>query len=269
MPFSHQLKPLPFWLLLFHMPAIAHEDLDLGIKDVWLDKQCYAHVQLVNAGRDLPESFYLTINPAFFEIHKGEQQEQGRSLRALDKKKKLQKTGGQIEVRSRTKFANNTTPISVQLHFMDEFLDYGGANNRLRKSMDCVPGKGQTTGEKIVPTQPDVAITRARIEPSECQLEITFTNLTGIPLDDSAWHETEGAIIMLMALDNHERLADISLIQLDPKQQFTHTTSTLEWRSPLPNKANQRWRLGLWRVQGDADFSNNQIDLDVPESCRE
>lgn len=268
MPFNHCLKLLSFASLLLTVPAVAHEDLDIGIKDVWLDQQCYAHVQLVNAGRDLPESFYLTINPAFFEIRKGDQQEQGRSLRALDKRKKLQKTGGQLEVRSRTKFANNKTPISLQLHFMEEFLDYGGANNHLRKSMDCIPGEGQTSGEKIVPTQPDVAITRARIEPTECQLDITFTNLTGVALEDNAWHKTEGVTIMLMALDNHERVADTPLIELDPEQKFTRTTSHLQLRSPLPNRSSERWRLGLWRVQGDSDFSNNQIDLNVPESCR-
>lgn len=268
MLFNRRLTLCSFWLLLFHMPAMAHEDLDIGINNIWLDEQCYAHVQLINAGRNLPESFYLTINPAFFEIHKGEQHEQGRSLRALDKRKKLLKTGGKIEIRSREKFANNSAPISVQLHFMDEFLDYGGANNRLRKSMDCIPGKGQTTGDKIIPTQPDVAITRARIDPQKCELEMTFTNLTGVPLPDSAWHKTEGVTIMLMALDNHERFADIPLVQFDPEQTFTHASPSLEWQSPLPDKSKPRWRLGLWRVQGDTDFSNNQVDLDVPESCR-
>lgn len=268
MHFNLIVKLSPLLLSLAYSIAAAHEDLDIGIADVSFDKQCYAHVQLVNKGRDLPESFYLTVNPAFFSIDKGEKREQGRSLRALDKSKQLQKEGGQLTVRSRTRFANIPSPMKIELHFLGEFLDYGAANNTLHKSIDCVPGRGQVAGDKIIPTAPDIAITHARIDPSQCQLEVTFTNLTNVPLTDEAWQDSDGAQLVITALDTHELQPPIALVTLDPEQHFTRTTPVLEWHSALPNRLVSRWRVGLWYVKGDNDFSNNQIDLAVPDGCR-
>lgn len=269
MRFNLRLLLNPLWAVLFCSYAAAHEDIDIGIEGVRLDKQCYAHLQLVNAGRDIPESFYRTVNPAFFEINKGDMHEQGRSLRVLDKKKKLQKSGGRLEIRSRKKFARIPAPIKVNLHFLGEFLDYGAANDLLHESMDCIPGRGQIEGEKIIPTAPDITVTQARIDPADCQLQLSFTNLTGIALPDSSWQDQGGTQVMIMALDTHERLADIPLIELDPQRQFTRSAPTLNWQSPLPDRVSTRWRVGLWYVPGDSDFSNNQIDLTTPEACRE
>lgn len=246
----------------------AHEDLDLGIENVRMDRECHVLITLKNQGRDIPASFYQTVNPAYFLIKKGGKNEQSASLRVLDKHKQLQKQGGTIELRSKTAFANIITPIQVELQFFGEFQDYGAANNKLQKSMDCAIGQGQIAGEKIIPTKVDIAISQARIDPQECMLRVTFINLTKIPMPNSAWALHTGVALTRLDLTTRQRLPDIPLQEIDPQQQFSREKHTLHWQQKLEKNKIQTLRIGLWRVPDDADFSNNHIDITAPEVCK-
>ena len=257
-----------FGLLALSQQAAAHEDLDLGIAAVELDRRCRAQITLKNYGRELPEAFYLSVRPAYVVLEKGGEQEEMNSLRALDKKRALQPTGGTLKIQSRKSFASNPKPMGVKIQLEGEFLDYGAANDALRESMDCVPGKGQIAGEKIPDTQPDIAVHTARIDPANCELTVRFHNLTSIGLAADAWDRDQGAFLMQLSLPSHERQPDIPLVVLDPQQRFTRQDSQLEYRVSLPKIAAEKWRGGLWQVAGERGFPHKQIEISLPEICR-
>lgn len=247
----------------------GHEDMDIGIESVVLDKQCYAQITLRNTGRDLPDGFYQTVNPAYLTITKGPAEEQLPSLRALDRNKVLQKTGGVLKVKSRQIYANIPEYMQIDFTAQGEFLDYGAANNQLLASLDCRPGDGQVSGLPIQYHQPDVAVLSAAIDVNSCILSVTFSNLTGVALADTAWGEADGVSVVQMNVDIHERVAAQSLASLDKDKVFTRGQDTLNWTSPLAKTTANIWRVGIWRVPEDRNFQNNQVDLVVPEQCRE
>ena len=245
----------------------AHEDLDLGIARVYLDKHCRVNLTMVNSGHQLPYSFYQTVTPAYVQIKKGAIVERLRSLRALDRRQALKNLGGKLTLRSKMQYANMPEPIQLVIIYDEEFGDYGAGNNTWLESMDCEIGVGQIEGAPIVYTEPDVAITDARIDPKTCTLTIEVSNLTSIPLDDNAWNSDTGVSLMQLNLDTQQRAPDIPLLQLDPQKAFGHQTQHLRWQTKVPFKGAQRIRLALWRVLGDVDFSNNTVELAVPEGC--
>jgi hypothetical protein len=247
--------------------AGAHEDLDIGIASVTLNKQCQAVIEVKNFGRDLPESFYQVVRPAYLVLEKGEKREEMKSLRTLDRKRQLARTGGTLTVISRHTYANNPKPVDVQILLEGEWVDYGAANDRRRESMDCVPGQGQIAGDAIPDTQPDIYVETARIDPESCTLEVTFGNLSSVGLVEQSWGEN-GAFLMTMTLPAHERQADIPLLRLDPQKQFTRSQPLLTWRAPVPRVDVERWRVGMWQVLNERDFPNNQIEIPMPEACR-
>lgn len=247
--------------------AGAHEDLDIGVSSVTLNKKCQAVIEVKNFGRDLPESFYHVVRPAYLVLEKGEQREELKSLRALDRKRRLAPTGGTLSIVSRHTYANNSKPMDVQVLSEGEFVDYGAANNRYRESMDCIPGQGQVAGDPIPDTQPDIYVKTARIDPETCTLEITFGNLSSIGLAEQSWGD-DGVFLMTMTLPDHERQADIPLLRLDPQKTFTRSQPLLSYRLPLSKLDVEHWRVGLWRVLDERDFPNNQIEIPMPEACR-
>jgi len=253
---------------LFATDLMAHEDLDIGIASVRLNKQCHAEIQVKNFGGDLPESFYMIVRPAYVTVQKGDQQEELKSLRTLDKKHALAKSQGTLTIISKKTYSGNPKPIDVQTQIEGPFIDFGAANSRLRESMDCVPGKGQVAGEPIPETQPDIYVETARIDPAKCELDIRFGNLSSVGLTDHAWDEADGVYLMSMSLPSHERQEDIPLIRLDPQKRFTRDEAWLTYHMPLPKLDVEQWRVGLWRVLDERDFPNNQIDIPVPDACR-
>lgn len=259
---------LCFGLIAPVLDADAHEDLDIGIASVALNKKCQAVIEVKNFGRDLPESFYQVVRPAYLVLEKGEQREELKSLRTLDRKRQLARTGGTLSVISRRTYAQNPKPIDAQMVLEGEFVDYGAANDRYRESMDCVPGQGQVAGEPIPDTQPDIFVETARIDPASCELEVRFGNLSSVGLTDHAWEEADGAYLMRMSLPAHERQEDVPLIRLDAQKRFTRGEPFLTYHMPLPRLDVEQWRIGLWRVLDERDFPNNQIDIPVPDACR-
>lgn len=247
--------------------ALAHEDLDIGISSVTLNKKCQAVVEVKNFGRDLPESFYQVVRPAYLVLEKGSRREEFKSLRSLDRKRQLARTGGTLSIVSRRTYADNPKPMDVQLLLEGEFVDYGAANDRHRESMDCIAGQGQVAGEAIPDTQPDIYVETARIDPKSCTLEITFGNLSSIGLTAQSWEEN-GVFLMTMSLPAHERHPDIPLRQLDPQKRFTRGEPWLTYHLPVPQIDVERWRIGLWQVLDERDFPNNQIEIPMPEACR-
>lgn len=247
--------------------AIAHEDLDIGISSIALNKKCQAVIEAKNFGRDLPESFYQAVRPAYLTLEKGGRREEFKSLRTLDRKRQLARSGGTLSVVSRKTYAANPKPIDVQMVLEGEFVDYGAANDRHRQSMDCIPGQGQIAGEAIPDTRPDIYVETARIDPQTCVLEITFGNLSSVGLAAQSWEEN-GVFLMTMALPAHERQPDIPLSKLDPEQHFTRGEPRLRYRLPVPRIDVERWRVGLWQVLDERDFPNNQIEIPMPEACR-
>lgn len=254
-------------LVVVAFEADAHEDLDIGIASVALNKKCQAVIEVKNFGRDLPDSFYQVVRPAYLVLEKGGEREELKSLRTLDRKRQLAHTGGTVTVISRQRYASNPKPMDVQILLEGEFIDYGAANDRYRESMDCIPGKGQLAGEPIPDTQPDIFVKAARIDPQSCVLEITFGNLSTVGLAEKSWDEN-GVFLMTMTLPAHERQADIPLLRLDPQKQFTRTQPLLTYRAQLPKIDVERWRIGLWQVLNERDFPNNQIEIPMPEACR-
>lgn len=249
-------------------PVSAHEDLDLGIDSVQLNEDCRARIDLKNYGRNLPESFYHAVRPAYISLEKGGSGEELQSLRALDKNRALAMTGGVLTIYSRNRYIDNPKPLAAKIIIEGEFVDYGAANDYFSKSMDCRKGVGQIEGDKIPDINPDIYVKFARIDPQNCELEIHFGNLSSIALGPGAWQPEIGVILMQLALPSHERQIDISLKTLDPLHQFTIADKDLEYRAPLPKMNAEKWRIGLWQIEGDRDFSNNQIEISIPEVCR-
>jgi hypothetical protein len=254
--------------LLFAQSASAHEDLDIGIESVTLDKHCRMLITVKNYGRDLPESFYHAVRPAYLVLEKGKQREESKSLRTLDKGRALVASGGTLQIISRLTYAQNPKPVDIHIQMEGEFLDYGAANNGLKESLDCIPGRGHIAGEKIPDTQPDIVVQTARIDPESCELLVSFDNLSSVGLDEGAWDLEKGVFLMQLRLPSHEREPDISLRQLDPGQTFTRQNAHLEFRRSLTKISAEKWRVGLWRVLNERDFPNNQIEIPVPERCR-
>lgn len=265
-----RLGVLTLSVVLLAMASVevgAHEDLDIGIDSITLNKQCQAVIQIKNYGRDLPESFYQVVRPAYVVLEKGERKEESKSLRTLDRKRDLARTGGTLAIISRRAYAHNPKPMDVQVVLEGEFIDYGAANDRRRESMDCVPGRGQVAGEAVPDTQPDIFVQTARIDPESCTLEVVFGNLSSVGLAEPSWDEN-GVFLMTMTLPAHERQADIPLHQLDPQKQFTRTQPLLTYHAAVPRVDVERWRVGLWQVLNERDFPNNQIEIPMPEACR-
>lgn len=254
--------------MLFAPSAFTHEDLDIGIESVTLDKQCRALITVKNYGRDLPQSYYHAVRPAYLVLEKGEQREESKSLRTLDKSRALLPSGGTVQITSRRVYARNPKPMDIVIQLEGEFLDYGAANDRLKESLDCIPGQGQIAGEKIPDTQPDIVVRNARIDPQTCELQVRFGNLSNVGLDEGAWDTENGVFLMQLRLPSHEREPDIPLIQLDAEQKFTRHNAHLEYRRTLGQIPAEKWRVGLWRVLNERDFPNNQIEVPVPERCR-
>lgn len=248
--------------------ALAHEDLDLGIESIQLDRKCRAQITLKNYGRELPESFYMAVRPAYIALAKGAAREELKSLRMLDKKRALLPTGGTLRITSRATYAANPEPFEAKILLEGEFLDYGSANDRVYESMDCVPGQGQIAGAKIPDTQPDIVVREARIDPETCELRVSFGNLSSIGLDAGAWEPESGVFLMQLALPAHERQPDIPLLQLDPERRFTRPSPQLDYTAPLSKVRAEKWRVGLWQVLNERDFPNNQSEIPVPEKCR-
>lgn len=252
----------------FAATGYAHEDLDLGIVAVSLDKSCRAQIKIKNFGESLPESFYQTVTPAYITIVKGGQTERSNSLRKLDKQRLLQVPGGELTILSELKYQNIPQPMELELHIIGEFSDYGEKNNQLAASLDCQPNIGQIAGLPIIYTQPDVVIAQLALDPHTCELSALFINVTGVPLPDSAWNIDGGVSVKQLNLTSHEHVQSQSLAQLDPQQHFTRTVQQLPWRYQLPPTRADRWRVGMWAVSGDRNFSNNQMEIDVPATCR-
>lgn len=248
--------------------ALAHEDLDLGIESIQLDRNCRAQITLKNYGRDLPESFYMAVRPAYITLVKGAVREEFKSLRMLDKTRALLPTGGTLRLTSRNTYSANPAPAEVNILLEGEFLDYGSANDRVYESMDCIAGQGQIAGAKIPDTQPDIVVREARIDPERCELRVSFGNLSSIGLDAGAWDAANGVYLMQLALPDHERQADIPLARLDPEGRFTRSSPQLDYTAPLPKIRAEKWRVGLWQVLNERDFPNNQSEIPVPEKCR-
>lgn len=247
--------------------VVAHEDLDIGIASVTLNKKCQAVIEVKNFGRDLPESFYQVVRPAYLVLEKGEQGEEMKSLRTLDRRRQLARSGGTLSVVSRRSYTDNPKPMDVRVLLEGEFIDYGAANDRRRESMDCIAGQGRIAGEAIPDTQPDIYVETARIDPQTCTLEVTFGNLSTVGLAEQSWHDN-GVVLMTMTLPAHERQPDVPLLRLDPQKQFTRGQPLLTWRSALPRLDVEHWRVGLWQVLNERDFPNNQIEIPMPEACR-
>jgi|GEM_PF-5827071 len=254
--------------LFFASQIMAHEDLDIGIEHVTFDKQCRLHYTLKNYGPPLSASFYNTVNPAFVSLEKGQIKVEFKSVRALDKRKRLMEAGGTLELETSQKFAENPLPLKLTLNIVGEFIDFGMANNFHTAYIDCVRGKGEIAGKVPAPTAPDIAVTHARILPETCLLEVTFENLTGLPLPPGAWVDEAGVAITRLDLDASSRAKDISLATLDPAGEFTLSSQQIEFNGDYVIDGASNMRVAMWRVAGDADFSNNHIDLAVPESCR-
>lgn len=128
--------------MLCDSPLYAHDDLDLAIESIEYDEECRAIITIKNEGRDLPESFYQVVRPAFVVMEKGKQREEFKSLRTLDKQRALARSDGRLKIVSRTRFTQNPQSAKVTIHFEDEFIDYGAANNQLNGDVDCLAGKG-------------------------------------------------------------------------------------------------------------------------------
>ncbi len=260
------------FLALFVLVALspicsAHDDVDIGIESIALDKSCKLNIVVKNYGYDLPDAFYQTINPAFITIKKGEAQETLKSLRALDKKKALKLKGGTLTLQSRTVYSKNPAPIYVATQFAEEFGDYGAGNNQRLESMDCIEGQGQMEGAPIIATQPDVAITDAFINPETCLLTIEASNLTDVPIDEASWNLESGVGLMSIDLKTHLQAQEIFLGAIDSQKTFTRSTSKIHWQGQLPFDDSLKMRISVWRVKGDRDFSNNSIELSVPNNC--
>lgn len=256
------------WLTLtVCQSALAHEDIDIGIEAVRLNKSCIAEITLVNKGRAIPSSFYRLPNPANLSLKKSNQTELLGSISFLDKNRNLQPTGGRLIVSSKKAYVNIPEFMRASLTFSGEYFDHGGDDNTLVEEIDCVLGQGQIQGRKKLPTQPDLAIKKAYVDSLNCKLAVELENLTSIPLSDNAWSLLDGVILMQLNLTTHNRLPDIPLINLDPKKQFTLKNQTLYWINPKPLMGVKSLRIGLWRVNGDADFKNNHFELTVPNTC--
>ncbi len=263
------ITPLLTSLLLFSPSAVfAHEDLDIGIAAVSLDKTCHVNITLQNAGPNLSESFYLTVNPGFITITKGEQREEFASLRKLDRKRVLLPAGGTLELRSKKIYAGNPHHLRIEFHAQGEFFDYEAENNVLLASMDCHPGEGQIAGAPIIYTQPDVAIGQVKIDPKTCAITANLFNTTAVAMPDSAWSKEEGVSLEQFDVDRSEHIATQALQDFDPNRQFTRSKQAWRWSSPLPATSAKRWRLAVWRVPEDLNFKNNTVEIDIPEECR-
>ena len=245
----------------------GHDDLDLGIESVRLNTQCKVEIVIKNYGHDLPESFYQTINPAFLTIKKGDREETLHSLRALDKRRQLEKFGGSLKITSTETYAKMPSAITVAIEYAEEFGDYGGGNDRHIASMDCIAGRGQIEGAPIVYTQPDVAVVNARIDPQTCKMAIELENLTGIPLAKDSWLQEGGVGIMRLNLQTQTLAPEIPLVNLDPEKTFGEKGKRLSWETALPFTDAKSLRVGVWRVRDDLDFSNNTMELAVPNAC--
>lgn len=258
---------LVIFCVFISQAVLAHEDIDIGIEEVRLNKNCIAEITLVNSGRTLPASFYRAGNSANIKIEKSNYVESLGSLRFLDKAKELSVNGGRLKIFSKKTYANMPQPIKVTLSFFDEFLDYGGDNNTKTEAIDCILGKGQIEGEKILPSQPDLTIEQAVINPQTCHIEAVFKNLTSVSLNKKAWDREHGAVVIQLDLETHVRLRDTLLIEFDPQKSFTKNVQSLPWKSRQPITGVRSLRIALWRVGGDSNFDNNHRDLNVPQSC--
>ena len=256
------------WFAYSPMSALAHEDMDISIESVMLDESCHAVVSLKNVGHRLPKGFYLKPSNAHITLKKGEQFERLPLLAELDVNRSLQPAGGELVIKSTQTFANNPAHFLLQLVSGTEYADHGMENNTLRSPMDCTPGVGQTEGEPIRYTQPDLSLSHVKLNQTACTLSFEIHNLTAVPLPESAWAFKSGVQIKLFNVDKHREVQSFSLLEFDAEKTFTRQSQHLHGSVKIPKMDSHHLRLGLWFVPDDLNFKNNQIEINLPAACR-
>ncbi|MFO1368519.1 MAG: hypothetical protein U1F46_05935 [Marinagarivorans sp.] len=240
--------------------ALGHEDLDLGVKEIKFDLTCRPIVVIKNTGeRPLPATFYMAVNPAYITLGKGHAQVQtSKSLRALDRHKKLLPVGGELEVPFSPQIDSATEPYIAQILVQGEFWEYNQKNDQLIATNDCMVGVGVIPVATSVPQVADLALAPIQASGASCKVRVKIINANHGPLPAQAWAGTEGIVVSIYDMDRQMRLAPLALSAIDSKHALVDGSVEFDdIRSP------GAYRYSLWQVAGDPDFNNNHQEINL------